>query len=312
MEPYPRTMREFETAFATEDACRAYLASLRWPDGFVCPACSGRSSWTSGRGLRVCGDCGRQVSVTAGTIFQDTKLPLTTWFRIAWLVTSQKGGVSAQGLQRVLGVGSYRTAWTCLHKFRRAMVRPGREPLEGVVEIDESYVGGLEPGKGRRHVGKKALVVVAAEIRGDAIGRIRLGQVVDASEKSLLPFVKANVRSGSTIVTDGHGGYGTLGEHGYRHDRRVQGERKNAVVILPRVHRVASLLQRWLLGTHQGGVERRHLDYYLDEFVFRFNRRGSRHRGKLFQRLLEQAVDVPPVTYGRIIAGSPRNRGPKR
>ena len=310
MEDYPRTLRELESRFATEQACRDYLARLRWPQGFACPACKGTEAWSTGRGLWMCAACGHQVSVTAGTIFQDTRTPLTLWFRAIWWVVSQKNGASALGLQGILGLGSYRTAWTWLHKLRRAMVRPGRERLSEMVEVDEAFVGGVESGGGRRHVGKKALVVIAAEVRGRAIGRIRMQRVADSSTESLLTFVQEAVELGTVVITDGLQSYRALPDLGYRHDRRVLlGRGESADAVLPRVHRVASLLKRWLLGIHQGAVSREHLDYYLDEFTFRFNRRTSRHRGKLFYRLLQQAVAVEPVPYTAMVKGV---RGPKR
>jgi transposase-like protein len=310
MEDYPRTLRELETRFSSEEACREYLAGLRWPEGFVCSVCEGTGAWSTGRGLWMCAGCGRQASVTAGTIFQGTRTPLTVWFRAIWWVVSQKNGASALGLQRVLGLGSYRTAWTWLHKIRRAMVRPGRERLSGEVEVDETLVGGVEEGGGRRHIGQKALVLVAAEVRGRGTGRIRMRRVLDGSGDSLLPFVLEVVEPGTVVVTDGFQGYSGLSELGYRHDRRViRGSGQSAHAVLPRVHRVASLLKRWLLGTHQGAVSPEHLDYYLDEFTFRFNRRKSRHRGKLFFRLLEQAVAVDPVPYAAMVKGI---RGPKK
>jgi transposase-like protein len=310
MEDFPRTLRELESRFATEQACRGYLAQLRWPQGFACPACHATAAWSTGRGLRMCAGCGRQASVTAGTIFQDTHTSLVLWFRAAWWVVSQKNGASALGLQRVLGLGSYRTAWTWLHKLRRAMVRPGRDRLSRRVEVDETFVGGVEAGGGRRHIGKKALVVIAAEVRGPAIGRIRMRRVADSSAESLLPFVQETVEPGTVVITDGLQSYRGLPKLSYRHDRRVLlGGGESADAILPRVHRVASLLKRWLLGTHQGAVSREHLDYYLDEFTFRFNRRTSRHRGKLFYRLLEQAVAVDPVPYAAMVRGL---RGPKK
>ena len=207
-------------------------------------------------------------------------------------------------------LGSYRTAWTWLHKFRRAMVRPGRDRLSEMVEVDETFVGGEEPGGGRRHVGKKALVVIAAEVRGRAIGRIRMRRVEDSSAESLLPFVQEVVEPDTLVITDGLQTYRGLPKLGYRHDRRViLGSGESATAVLPRVHRVASLLKRWLLGTHQGAVSREHLDYYLDEFTFRFNRRTSRHRGMLFYRLMQQAVAIDPVPYAAMVRGI---RGPKK
>jgi transposase-like protein len=252
--------------------------------------------------------------VTTGTIFQDSHLPLTLWFRAAWWVTSQKGGASALGLQRILGIGSYRTAWACLHKLRRAMVRPGRDRLKGEVEVDETFVGGVEPGGGRRHIGKKALVVIAAEVRGKGIGRIRMRRVMDGSAESLLPFVKEAVEPGGLVVTDGFQSYKALPSWGYDHDPRpLHGSPELANALLPRVHRAASLLKRWLLGTHQGAVSRDHLDDYLDEFTFRFNRRTSRHRGNLFGRLMEQAIQVEPAPYAVLAKGvRGRRRKPNR
>jgi transposase-like protein len=226
------------------------------------------------------------------------------WFRAIWWVTSQKYGASALGLQRVLGLGSYKTAWTWLHKLRRAMVRPGRDALTERVEVDETLVGGVEPGGGRRHIGKKALVVIAAEVGGRATGRIRMIRVRDSSADSLVPFVKGAVAPGSVVITDGLQSYRALTTLGYHHERRViQGSEEFADAVLPRVHRIASLLKRWLLGTHQGAVSREHLDYYLDEFTFRFNRRTSHSRGKLFYRLIEQGMAVGPAPYDSLVKG---------
>jgi transposase-like protein len=240
--------------------------------------------------------------VTAGTIFQDTHRPLTLWLRAMWWVTSQKNGASALGLQRVLGLGSYKTAWSWLHKLRRAMVRLGRDRLSGRVEVDETYLGSPEQGMAGRRTDKKALIVVAAQEDGKGIGRIRMKRVPDASADSLLPFVEASVEPGSVVHTDGWESYQGLKEKGYAHEVTILRRRKeSASDLLPRVHRVVSLLKRWLLGTHQGAVGHDHLDYYLDEFTFRFNRRTSRHRGKLFFRLVQQAVQTEPVPYARLI-----------
>src|SRR5882672_2684492 len=304
MEDYPRTIEEFEARFSSEAACREYLFQLRWPDGFRCPRCGGAKSWPLGSVLLECGNCGHQTSVTAGTIFQDTRKPLALWFRMMWWVTSQKNGASALGLQRALGLGSYKTAWTWLHKLRRAMVRAGRDRLTGSVEVDETYVGGLEEGMRGRQTETKALVVIAAQEDGAGIGRIRMRCVPDASAKSLMAFVEDSVEPGSLIHTDGWPAYDSAKSKSYRHRVTVlSGKKKSASELLPRVHRVASLLKRWLLGTHQGAVSREHLDYYLDEFTFRFNRRTSRHRGKLFFRLLEQAMAVDPVPYTSMVKG---------
>jgi transposase-like protein len=307
-EDYPKTLLEMERRFATEDACRAYLTKLRWPSGFICPTCQGRVGWADRRHRWTCQTCRRQATVTAGTIFEATHLPLQVWFRAVWLVTSQKSGASALGLQRVLGLGSYRTAWSWLHKLRRAMVRPGRDRLRGTVEVDEAFIGGVTSGAdGRDGVGK-AMVAIAAEEDGRGIGRIRLGRVADGSTSSLHGFIQQAIALGSTVHTDGWAPYQGLEKLGYSHTiTRLKGKGKEAAVeLLPRVHRVASLLKRWLLGTHQGAVGPVHLDYYLDEFTFRFNRRRSASRGKLFFRLLEQAVQVGPVPYNILVGKTPR------
>jgi transposase-like protein len=301
-EEFPRNLTEFESSFGTQEACRAYLVRLRWPDGFRCPRCGHGRSWPVRGVLLECAGCGCQTSVTAGTIFQDTRTPLPIWFRAMWWVTTQKNGASALGLQRVLGLKSYETAWTWLHKFRRAMVRPGRDLLTGRVEVDECYVGGLEEGLPGRLNLQKALVIVAAEEDGPGIGRIRMRQIIDASAESLVPFVQASVAARSVIHTDGWAGYLPLEGKGYQHDVTIlKGKKKTPSELLPRVHRVISLLKRWLMGTHQGAVSHKHLDYYLDEFTFRFNRRRSKSRGKLFFRLVQQAVAIEPVPLDRIL-----------
>jgi transposase-like protein/predicted RNA-binding Zn-ribbon protein involved in translation (DUF1610 family) len=294
-EDYPRTLMEMEQRFYDETGCRAYLFALRWPQGFVCPACGGRGLAIR-RDLWRCENCRRETSVMAGTIFQDSKLPLTIWFRAMWYVTSQKNGISALGLQRVLGLGSYKTAWTLLHKLRRAMVRPGRERLRGVVEVDEAYWGGEESGvRGRQSV-TKALIIVAAEADGDGIGRIRLRHIPDTNRATLHSFIQQSIEPGSKVVTDGLQAYREL--EGYGHDRQIQKHQPtDAEHLLPRVHRVISLLKRWLLGTHQGGIAQEHLEDYLNEFTFRFNRRTSASRGKLFYRLAQQSVQVSPVPF---------------
>lgn len=303
-EDYPRTQLEFEDRFGSESECEAYLMALRWPDGFRCPRCQGRVAWRTTRSRLECGGCHEQVSLTAGTIFHKTHKSLRLWFRAMWWLTSQKYGANAIGLQRVLGFGSYRTAWIWLHKLRRAMVRPGRDRLSGRVEVDETFIGGVEAGGGRRHIGKKALVAIAAEVRGRAIGRIRMRRIRDSSAESLLPFVQEAILPGSGIVTDGLPTYLGLPGLGYRHERKViRGSDDPAHVAMPRVHRVASLLDRWWLGTYQGAIRREHLDYYLDEFTFRFNRRTSRSRGKLFYRLLQQAVAITPLPYRALVSG---------
>ena len=278
-----------------------YLVQIRWPDGFVCPSCDGRKAWRTERMLFHCAGCGRQVSVTAGTIFQGTRKPLQMWFRAMWWVTSQKNGASAKGLQQSLGLGSYQTVWAWLHKLRRAMVRPGRDQLSGLVEVDETYVGGPEerPGRGAE---EKTLVVIAVEKHGRTLGRTRMAVVSEASRDELCGFVERCVATGSTVRTDGWKSYRTLKDRGYVHERVLQQRStQEPTEPLPGGHRIASLLKRWLLGTHQGAVSRAHLPYYLDEFTFRFNRRKSKARGKLFFRLVEHALAVDPAPYNTLI-----------
>lgn len=303
-ERFPANLLEFEHQFPDEIACREYLVSLRWPEGMVCPSCQHRAGVEIRRGLWRCAACRKEVSVTAGTVFQDSKLPLTVWFRAMWQVTNQKNGVSALGLQRALGLGSYKTAWTILHKLRRAMVRPGREQLHGIVEVDETYWGGEEEAVRGRLTYDKALIVVAAEVNGSGIGRIRLRHIPDVSRKTLHGFIAETIRPGSTVQTDGLNAYREL--QGYIHDRQVQRRQpEDSDHLLPRAHRVISLLKRWMLGTHQGAVAIDYLQDYLDEFTFRFNRRTSASRGKLSLRLAQQAVQVAPSTFDSITGHNP-------
>jgi hypothetical protein len=318
---YPETWDQFIDWFPDEGSCLKYLERLRWPEGFVCPHCGVKAQpYRASRGRLVCRACRMQCSIIAGTVFEKTRTPLRSWFAAAWYVTSQKHGVSALGLQRVLGLGSYQTAWAILHRLRRAMVRPDRERLSGVVEVDETYVGGRDTGTRRaRRVARlnfkvpplentKSVVVIAVEVlEPKGFGRIRLRRVEAATEQNVLPFLCECIEPGSRVHTDGSWIYRSLHEHGYQRERTViLGAVDPAHVSMPAVHRVASLLKRWLLGTHQGSVQPSQLDYYLDEFTFRFNRRSARSRGLLFYRLLAQAVVTEPVTYRAITATKPQ------
>jgi transposase-like protein len=301
---YPQTVLEFNKRFHDDAACRAYLESIRWPEGPRCPRCPPQAKvWVMKAPFYRCAACGHDFTVTAGTLFADTHLPLRLWFQAMWHVVNQKSGASALGVQRVLGLGSYRTAWRWLHKLRRAMVRPGRDRLSGTVEVDEVYIGGERPGPRGRGAAGKTLVLIAAQVDGGKIGRIRLVRVADASAPALSQALSTAASPGSQVLTDGWKGYALLKAQGYRHEV----VRESAVVganLLPRANRVASLLQRWLLGTHQGAVAAAHLDYYLDEFTFRFNRRTSRSRGLLFQRLVEQALALAPVRGDELVGGT--------
>ncbi len=294
MENYPNTMLEFEKRFGNEKSCREYLYQMRLQNGFICPHCEHREYWIRNNGQYQCKCCRYRISVTAGTIFQDTRIPLRLWFRAIWQVVSQKHGISALGLQRVLGFNRYATIWNMLHRLRTAMVRPGRDQLIGPVQVDEIYIGGHHPGKRGRGATGKTLVLVAVEDKDGRPGRIRLCKVKDASGDSLIPVVKESIQPKSEVRTDGWEGYNKLSDSGYTRTiiRETAEVGKN---LLPLANRVTSLLKRWLLGTHQGKPAPSHLDYYLDEFVFRFNRRTSRSRGLLFFRLMEQAVITDPV-----------------
>lgn len=302
---YPRTFQEFEEWFATEAHCRNYLARLRWPTEFRCPRCGSRDEpWVTARGDLRCKGCRCDISLTGGTLFEGTRKPLQDGYRAMWFVTSQKHGASALGLQRVLGLGSYQTAWTWLHKMRRAMVFPERDRLTGTVEGDETFIGAPEGAVHGRETETKAIVVAAAEKRGKAMGRIRLQRIEDASADRLTAFIQRSISEGSLLITDGWPGYTGLENLGYGHAlRNIQRSGLPAHELLPRVHRIASLLKRWFLGTLQGGVQHRHLDYYLDEFTFRFNRRSSRSRGLLFYRLMQQAAICGQTPYHSLVGG---------
>jgi transposase-like protein/DNA-directed RNA polymerase subunit RPC12/RpoP len=309
MADYPKTLMELESQFSTEEACREYLFRLRWPSGYRCPRCGHGKAWPRADGLFECQGCGHKASTKAGTIFEGSRKPLVLWFRAVWWVTCQKNGASALGLQRILGLGSYETAWTWLHKLRRAMVRPGRDRLSGTIQIDETYIGGEKSGKRGRGAEGKTLVVIAAQEDGDGTGRIRLKQVADASGESLEAAVQETVATGAVVKTDGWVGYNGLKALSYQHKviRKTAEVGKN---LLPLCHREAALIKRWLDGTHQGAVSHEHLDYYLDEYTFRFNRRTSSYRGKLFYRLLQNAVSVSPTKYHDITKGV-RGRKPQ-
>jgi len=299
-------MGEFHAWFSTDDDCLDYLEWLRWSGGFVCPDCGHGVGWRMADGRLRCAACDSRTSVTAGTIFDKTRTPLTVWFTACWLFATAKDGVSALHLKRVLAIGSYQTAWAMLHRLRSVLVRPGRELLSGRVEVDETFIGGEEAGVPGRAKGKKVLTAVAVEIREPkGLGRCRMAPVADASAQSLHAFIRDHVEPGATIITDGWRAYLGIEESGYVHVRRSQraakarGEDPNT--LLPAVHRVASLAKRWLLSTHQGAARDTHLLGYLNEFVFRFNRRSSHSRGMVFYRLLELAVTHGPVRYADLI-----------
>ena len=301
---YPRSMGEFQSWFSTDADCLDYLEWLRWPDGFVCPGCGHVGGWRLADGRFGCAGCGARTSPTAGTIFDRTRTPLTVWFTACWLFATQKDGIAALSLKRSLEIGSYQTAWAMLHRVRSVLVRPGRDCLSGTVEVDETFIGGDEPGlSGGRARGKKVLVGVAVErIDPRGFGRCRMAVLVDASANSLRAFLLDNVEPGATVITDGWQPYRPATRELYVHDRLPGASKAEASKLLPGVHKVSSLAKRWLLGTHQGSVDAVHLASYLNEFVFRFNRRRSRSRGLVFYRVLELAAAHDPVRYRDLIA----------
>lgn len=299
---YPGTFQELLAWFPDDEACLGYLAALRWPGGFVCPACGvADEAWRTGRGLWMCRHCAHKTSVTAGTIFHGTRSPLTTWFAALWFVTSQKNGVSAQGLQRVLGLGSYETAWAWMHKMRRAMVRPDRDLLAGEVEVDETFVGGVSPGRQGGSSDKVPVMVAVERAGGRRLGRARMEVAERAGTTGLVDFACRTVAPGSTIHTDGAPMLRKLGSLGYEHHYTVGMRAPDPEAVLPGVHLTASLLKRWLTGTLHYGVQPHQLPYYLDEFTFRFNRRTSTKRGLLFYRLLQQALATDPHPLGDLL-----------
>lgn len=302
MENFPDTMLEFAKRFVTEEACREYLYKIRWREGFICPHCGHKEYWIRENGQYQCKGCRYRVSATAGTIFQDTRIPLRLWFQAIWQVVSQKHGISTLSLQKILGLNRYETTWNMLHRIRTAMVRPDRDRLTGPIQVDETYIGGSHPGKRGRGAIGKTLVLVAVEDKGGRPGRIRLHKIKDASGEILISAVKMSVQPGSEVRTDGWNGYNGLSQHGYAHTviRETADVGKN---LLPLANLATSLLKRWLLGTHHGKPAPSHLEYYLDEFVFRFNRRTSKSRGLLFYRLIEQAVNIEPIKDGDISGG---------
>lgn len=286
-------MQEFIENFSTDAHCREYIQTVRWNSGFVCPACAHTKAWAHARHIFRCMNCRHDVSVTAGTVFGNSRVPLRLWFQALWCIVSQKNGVSALGLGGALGIKRYETAWYLLKRIRSAMVRPGRERLSGLIEVDEAFLGGVKAGKRGRGALGKILILVAVEDKGKAdIGRIRITIIPDATTTSLGKAIESMIEPGSTIRTDEFKSYPSITKHGYKHIAVKSGVTEPGDDPTPLVHRIASLLKRWLLGTHHGRVEEIHLASYLNEFVFRFNRRKSRSRGKLFLRLVQQMTQT--------------------
>lgn len=310
MADFPRSLSEFQRRFPDEAACARYLFAARWPAGFICPACGASRSWElqTKAWTWECAGCGKQTSLTAGTILHHSKLPLTTWFWAAYLMATHSNGISALQLQRQLALGSYKSAWLLCGKLRRSMRAPGRTPLAGLVEVDETEIpcrSKHDPpgGGGGRSPQGKMLVVGAVEVEDGGVGpgRIRLAVVPDYSANSLHPFIAQNLAAGATAKTDGWSAY--PGAPGVKHDPHIVGKMA-AHVVLPWAHRIFSNLKVWGLGVYHG-LRRRHLQSYLDEFVFRFNRRRTRHAA--FRSLLGIAATHAPFSYKMLI--SPEAQG---
>jgi transposase-like protein len=298
----PRTLLELQARFPDEAACVAFLRAVRWPEGFVCPRCQGRASWTlRTRRLEQCQACRHQTSLTAGTVLHRTRLPLRVWLWAIYFVGRHKTGISALQLQKDLGLGSYKTAWTLLHKLRSALAEPASQRLVGLVEADGTYLRARrETGAHGRTLRGKSLVAAAVENRGDRAGSLRLSHVPAASQAELGPFVRGVIdQAEATVKTDGWGGYGDLGAHGARHRPVVQGVPARAAQILPWAHTVFSNLKAWIWGTFHG-VSAKHLPRYLMEFVYRFNRRTLEH--DLFFYVLRRAAHGEPLPYSRLVA----------
>ena len=309
-----RSLAQFQKQFSDEASCVAFMFKRRWPEGFVCPACGKRrfAGLTSRPRLYECLDCGRQTSITAGTAMHRSKLPLTVWFWAAHLMSTHFNGMSALQLQDQLGV-TYKTAWLLAQKLRRSMLNPDREPLEGVVEIDQTEIPFREGDTvfESGNAGKIIIIGAVEVIERDSnkskprrkhakyldtrSGRIRLAMIADNSAASIEAFIHANVKPGTTLLTDGHKSF--TGLQGYRHDPRVVGKMA-AHIVLPWIHRAFSLMKRWSLGTYHG-LRRKHADTYLNEFVFRYNRRYYRHVS--FETLLGLVADRTPTSYWDLI-----------
>jgi transposase-like protein len=304
MTEFPQTLLEFEERFATEAACIEYVRGKKWPDGFRCAKCGGAESWPlKERKLEECRGCGHQESVTAGTMFHQTRKPLRLWFRAITLWVTSKRGLSAKEMSRQLGI-HYETAWHWCHRLRACVGAAfGKEPLTGVVEVDETYLGGTgdRAHGGRSLAGRKALIVGAVEVRGEGMGRARLEQSSAASAEKLQGFVARNVAPRAVATTDGLAAYNGLPEAGIGHQQHVIGRNgKNAVKVLPRIHKLFSLFKRSVLGTFHGSISHKHLPAYLNEFEFRFNRRNSGSRWLLFDRVLEAAPAFIPPTMAQL------------
>ena len=297
MEDFPKSEIEFDHRFMDESACYDYLFKMKWPQGFSCFECGHNAYWISSRHIYICQRCERQYSLTAGTVMDSSKKPINYWFKAMWWFTTRKSGVNAVNLKDLLGLGSYSTAWLWLQKLRRCTIRIGREKLSGNIEVDEFYIGGRNPGKRGRGSKGKTAVVTAVERKGKRLGRIRLKVIPDCSADSLVSFINEYIEPASHITTDGWKGYQPVDDDIYTHHQVFQTKAVEKDSVLPGVHLVASLVKRVIRGTHQCRFEPKYLQNYLDEYVFRFNRRTSRSVGKKFMRIVQQVTHSTKLTY---------------
>ena len=300
-EDFPKSQVEFDKRFSTQRACYEYLFKLKWPNGFSCVKCGQPAYWVSSKFVYICTRCEYQQSLTAGTIMHSTKKPITYWFKAMWWFTTRKAGINAVNLKDLLGLGSYDTAWTWLQKLRHCTIRNGREKLSGIVEVDDFVLGGQKSGKRGRGAEGKTIVLAAVEKRGRRLGRIRLQIASDCSSGSLMPFIEQNIKYGGHIITDGWKGYAPLENKNFSHQKVYWAKSGDKSSILPGVHLVISLLKRVILGTFQGRFESKHLQSYLDEYVFRFNRRNSKSIGKKFMRIVQQVIASIKITKSQVV-----------
>jgi transposase-like protein len=300
-EDFPRSEIEFDARFSQPEACYAYLFKQKWPDGFLCSKCGHRQYWLSSRKLYICTKCEHQHSLTAGTVMESSKKPITYWFKAMWWFTTRKSGINAVNLKELLGFGSYGTAWTWLQKLRRCTIRQNREKLSGRVEVDEFTIGGERSGKRGRGAEGKTIVVIAVE-RDDTekqIGRIRMHVALDFSGASLGKFILDNIAPGATIATDSWSSYNVIDKEQYGREITNQSKSKDYDKLYG-AHLITTLVKRLIRSTFQGRFEPKYLQNYLDEYVFRFNRRKSLNIGKKFMRIVQQAVHSFPVTWDKI------------
>jgi transposase-like protein len=300
IEDFPKSEIEFENRFSTERSCYEYLFRKKWPTGFSCCKCNHEAYWISSKNVYICTRCEHQHSLTAGTIMHQTKKPLRLWFKAMWWFTTRKSGVNAINLKDLLGFGSYDTAWHWLQKLRHCTIRKGREKLSGRVEIDEFFIGGQQPGKRGRGANGKTAVIAAVEKEKRKLGRIRLEVIPDCSSDSILSFIDKYIEPGSTVISDGWKGYYPIDKTLYTHVQVIRSKTADKDSVLPGVHLIASLVKRLMRGTFQCRFDPKYLQNYLDEYVFRFNRRKSRSIGKKFMRIVQQVADSTIITYKNI------------